>query len=150
MNASGLMLNQKNTMRIPSASQRKGINCFDMNFLSFEKKTELLPSTNLAPMFVSQFESSPSWSIRTWLDHLQGRGGSKKRFQYCTDPNKSEALLYLRALQGHSGGTQLDPSLQDLVVLPDDFAEYIYHVGNSTNLHSVTRSGLIAGGRDAK
>ena len=25
----------------------------------------------LAPMLVSQFESSPYWSIRTWLNHLQ-------------------------------------------------------------------------------
>ena len=40
--------------------------------------------------------------------------------------------------------------LQDHVVLLDDLAEYIYHVGSSTTLHSVTRSGLIAGGSDAK
>ena len=65
-------------------------------------------------------------------------------------PNNSEALLYLRAPLDHSGGIQIDPSLQDLVEKPDDFAEYIYHTGNSHDLHSIMRSGLIAGGRDAK
>ena len=34
----------------------------------------------LAPMFRSEFTSSQNWSIRTWLNHLQERGGSKKRF----------------------------------------------------------------------
>ena len=66
------------------------------------------------------------------------------------DPNYSEALLHFRAIQGHSEGNQIDPSLQDHVVLPDDFAQYIYQVGSSHDLHPITRSGLIAGGRDAK
>ena len=119
-------------------------------FPHLREKTELSPSKNFAPMFVSQFESSPYWSIRTRLNHLQRRGEVKNRFQYCMDPNYSEDLLYLRANQGHSGGNQIDPSLQDYVVLPDDFAEYIYHVGSSHDLHSTTRSELIAGARDAK
>ena len=54
-------------------------------------------------------------------------GGNKKRFQYCTDP--SGEILYLRALQGHSGRNLIDPSLQDNVLIPDDFIEYISHVG---------------------
>ena len=33
-------------------------------------------------------------------------GGSKKRFQYCTDP--SGEILYLGALQGHSGRNLID------------------------------------------
>ena len=39
---------------------------------------------------------------------------NKKRFQYCTDPSGQE-ILYLRALQGHSGRNHIDPSLQDNV-----------------------------------
>ena len=38
-------------------------------------------------------------------------GGNKNRFQYCTDPSGQE-ILYLRALQGHSGRNLVDPSLQ--------------------------------------
>ena len=40
----------------------------------------------LASMFLPKFTSSPYWSIRTWLNHLQKEGGAKKRYQYCVDP----------------------------------------------------------------
>ena len=74
-------------------------------------------------------------------------GGNKKRFQYCADPSGQE-ILYLRALQGHSGRNLVDPSEQDNVVIPDDFFEYIYHIGCAINLHSIVNSGLIPGGQN--
>ena len=77
----------------------------------------------LAPMFASTFASSPHWSIRTWLRYLQ-RGGPKTRFQYCLDSYSAETIYYFRAIQGHSGGEQINPALQDSVLLPSDFAEY--------------------------
>ena len=55
------------------------------------------------------------WSDEKWKKSLaRGGGGNKKRYQYCTD--SSGAILYLRALQGHSGRNLVDPSLQDNVV----------------------------------
>ena len=39
----------------------------------------------------------------------------------------------------------VDPTLQDNVLLPDDFIEYIYHVVSSHDLHSIIQSGLILG-----
>ena len=60
-------------------------------------------------------------------------GGNKKRF---------------RALQGHSGRNLIDPSFQDNVLIPNDFFEYIYHIGCAINLHSITNSGLIPGGQN--
>ena len=75
-------------------------------------------------------------------------GGNKKIFQYCTDPSRQE-ILYLRALQGHSGRNSIDPSLQDNVLIPNDFFEYIYHIGCAINLHSITNSGLIPGGQNS-
>ena len=39
----------------------------------------------------------------------------------------------------------LSPSLQDNVLIPDDFFKYIYHVGCVINLHSIINSGLIPG-----
>ena len=36
------------------------------------------------------------------MSKMAGGGGNKKRFQYCADPSGQE-ILYLRALQGHSG-----------------------------------------------
>ena len=83
---------------------------------------------------------------------MYGRAGwqkaeaTKKRFQYCIDSSGQE-ILYLRVLQGHSGRNPIDPSLQHNVLIPDNFFEYIYHVGRAINLHSITNSGLIAGGQ---
>ena len=44
----------------------------------------------------------------------------------------------------------MDQALQDNVLLPSDFAEYIYHVGSSHDMHSIILSGLIPGGKDVK
>ena len=76
---------------------------------------------------------------------MAGRGGNKKRFQYCTDPSGQE-IIYLRALQGHSGRNPI----QDHVLIPDNFFEYISHIGCAISLHSITNSGLIAGGQKIK
>ena len=72
----------------------------------------------------------------------------KKRFQFCTDP--SGKMLYLRALQGHSGRNLINPSLQDNVLIPDDSFKYIYHVGCAINLHSIMNSRLIPRGQNLK
>ena len=79
---------------------------------------------------------------------MAGGGGNKKRFQYCTGSSGQE-ILYLRALQGHSGRNPIDPSLQDNVLIPNNFFEYIYHIGCAVNLHSITNSGLIPGGQNS-
>ena len=73
-------------------------------------------------------------------------GGNKKRFYYCTDPSGQE-ILYLRALQSHSGRNLIDPSLQDNILNPNNFFEYIYLVGCAINLHSIINLGLIPGGK---
>ena len=85
------------------------------------------------------------WSDEKWKSSMAGGGREKKRFQYCS--GSSGTILYLRALQGHSGRRFLDPSLQDNVIIPDGFFKYIYHVGCAINLHSIIDSGLIPGGQ---
>ena len=71
---------------------------------------------------------------------MAGDGGNKKRFQCCTD--SSGVILYLRAIQAHSGRNLVDPSLQDNVLIPNVFFEYIYHIGCAINLHSIMHSGI--------
>ena len=44
----------------------------------------------------------------------------------------------------------INPTLQDNVLVPSDFAEHIYHVGSSHDLDSIIQSGLIPGGKDVK
>ena len=77
---------------------------------------------------------------------MAGGGGNKKRFQYCTDSSGQE-ILCLRALQGHSRRNPIDPLLQDNVFIPDNFFEYINHIGCAINFHSITNTGLIPGGQ---
>ena len=72
------------------------------------------------------------------------------RFQHCSipflEPYSPRRFLSFRAIQGHSGGTVVDPTLQDNVPILDEFAEYINHIGNVTDMHSITNSRLIPGG----
>ena len=56
--------------------------------------------------------------------------------------------MYLRALQGHSGRSLIDPILHDNVIIPDGFFKYIFHVGCAINLHSTINSGLMLGGQN--
>ena len=67
-------------------------------------------------------------------------------FKYCTDSSGQEGL-FLRAVQGHSGRNPIDPTLQYTVLTPNNFFEYIYHVGCAISLHSITNSALIPGGQ---
>ena len=63
------------------------------------------------------------------------------------NPYSADTILYLRTIQGHSGGTYIGPTLQDNLLLPTDFAEHIYHVGSSHDTHSIIQSRLIPGGK---
>ena len=51
--------------------------------------------------------------------------------------------------KGHSGRNPIDPTLQDNVLIPNNFFEYIYHIGCAVSLHSITNSGLIPGGQNS-
>ena len=70
-------------------------------------------------------------------------GGVKKRVQYCLNPNSSTHISYFRTIQGQSGGVAIDLELQDNVLLPKGFTEYIFTVGNASALNSIIRNGLI-------
>ena len=69
------------------------------------------------------------------------------RYQYCSD--NSGTILYLRALQGHSGHNLIDPTLQDNVMIESGTFHHIYHIGCAFNLHSIINNGLIPGGQDS-
>ena len=93
-----------------------------------------------------------SSGIFVYLRALQGHSErnlidptNKNMYQHCTD--SSGIFVYLRALQGHSERNLIDPTLQDNVVIPSNFFQYIYHVGCAINLHSIINSGLILGGQ---
>ena len=87
-----------------------------------------------------------NWSGDRWKACLAAGGGSKRRYQYCSDHLGS--ITYLRALQGHSGSNLIDPALQDNVLIGPGIFLYIYHVGSNFNLHSMVRNGLVLGGQN--
>ena len=90
---------------------------------------------------------SQYWSDEMWKSTLAKGGGKKKIFQYCTNPSGQE-ILYLRARQGRSGRNPIDPTLQDNVLIPNNFFKYIYHTGCAVIAHFITNSGLIPGGQN--
>ena len=94
---------------------------------------------DLMEEFKAKFEGTSQWSVDAWITFLAKGRGPKKRFQYCLNPNSSQHFRYFRAIQGRSGGNLVDPALHHNVLLPDDFAEYIYHIGNVSGKYSITK-----------
>ena len=80
---------------------------------------------------------------RSYFQVLPKGGGQKKRFQYSLNPNCLHQLLYLRAIQGHSGST-INLHCKTLYCYQKFLTEYIYHLGNGKELRS-TVNGLIPG-----
>ena len=67
-----------------------------------------------------------------------------------TELSRKTPLLF-RAIQGHSGkvysgNARINPALQDNVLLPKDFIEYVHQVGNGKEFRSIVRNGLVPGG----
>ena len=88
--------------------------------------------------------STQNWSDNRWLACLAAGGGPKRRYQYCTDYLGS--IIYLRALQGHSGDSIIDLAMQDHVLIIPGIFPHVYHVGSNFNIPSILSNGLIPGG----
>ena len=101
----------------------------------------------LLPMLRRYYSEASRWTNQRWTNHLH-KGSNKKRFQYYLD---SDCFIhYMRAIQDHSVGNQVDPSLRDNVGILYIRSEYIYHVGSSLDLHSTIQPVLIERGKDTK
>ena len=90
--------------------------------------------------------STQNWSDNRWLACLAAGGGPKRRYQYCSDSVVS--IIYLRALQGHSGDSIIDLAMHDHVLISPGIFPYIYHVGSNFNISSILSNGLIPGGQE--
>ena len=71
------------------------------------------------------------------IDYLQG-GGNKNIFQNWADFDGD--LLYMRAIQGHSGGNRVDPSRQSKMDIPYNWIDYICHEGSSDDCNPIIKS----------
>ena len=102
---------------------------------------EAIDRCSLFPMLRREFEIEGAgvFSNFQWRNLIH-RGSDKPRFQYCLDPN--ENLMYIRAIQGHSGGALIDPELLNYVEIPFGWKEHLHHVEGSLNnaLHHASRA----------
>ena len=64
----------------------------------------------------------------------------------CNWTDSVGSIIYLRALQGHSGDRIIDLAMQDHVLISPGIFPYIYHVGSNFNIPSILSNGLIPGG----
>ena len=132
----GLMLNQEN-IRSPIIQCRRNWSIFFVMVVYFEKMMERLNSGESKTIFRNILCFVIIGLEKSGRAEWPEGGGNKKRFQ------SSGEFLYFRALQGHSGRNPIDPSLQDNVLIPDNFFKYIRLVGCAINLHFIINSGLI-------
>ena len=95
----------------------------------------------------NHFSQVQHWSDDRWKSCLASGGGSKRRYQYCSD--NSGTIIYLRALQGQFGNNLIDPALQDNVMIESGIFNHIYQIGCAFNLPSIINNGLIPGGQDS-
>ena len=100
---------------------------------------------------VDSWKHEDSWyfAMANWsLDNFLGKKRrTEEKVSVLLKPSFFQHFLYFRAIQGHSGGTLVDPTW---VLLPNDFAEHIYHIGNAHDMHSIIQGGLIPGGKKSQ
>ena len=83
--------------------------------------------------------ASRNESVRTWISFLQRgrevlRNDSQFSWTFFDTFEQFKAILE---------GAFVDLAMQDNVVLPDNFFEHIFHVGNSHDVHSIIQSGAV-------
>ena len=142
----GLTLNHQSQISSRTISRRKLSIFFDTIRSYIENKMEQFNSTKSNSIYETIIFPLQNWSDDRWLACLAAGGGSKRRYQYCSDYLGS--IIYLRALQGHSGDNLIDLALQDNVLIGPGVFPYIYHVGSNFSIFSILSNGLIPGGQN--
>ena len=82
-----------------------------------------------------KFDDASQLSFEGRLDIKTAKGSrSEEKIPILCESKLPNQFLYLRAIQGHSGESAIDPALQDNILIPNGFAEYLYHVVNAYEL----------------
>ena len=114
--------------------QKESLDCRDMINQFLEESTE--QSTTMTSLKSAGGRSSTtlrSGYLKIGYQGLAKGGGAKKRFQYCVNPTSPNQFLYLRAIQGHSRESAIDPALQDNILIPKDLPSISITSGTRTN-----------------
>ena len=122
-----------NLLRHNQTLQREEDGAIEFYKIKFSSSKSSSTSTSIGLMNVGKL---------VWLQEED----TKRRCQYCSDD--SGRILFLRALQGHSGSNLINLMLQDNIVIGSGIFHYIYHVGCAFNLYSIVSNGLVLGGQN--
>ena len=147
MKESGLILNQQNPLSLRTRFRRKSSIFFDTVKQYNEKMTEQFNSGESSFIFGINFhKTNIGWMIVGKHAWQQEEDQKEDISIVLIIPG---TIVYLRALQGHSGRSLIDPSLQDNVIIQCGFFQHIYHIGCVFYLHPINNNGLIPGGQDS-
>ena len=56
--------------------------------------------------------------------------------------------MYIRSIQGHSGGMMVSPRLMNYILIPCKWKRFIHHAGRARDHYSISEVGLLAGGKE--
>ena len=141
-----MTLSHQSKISIRTISRRKSSIFFDIIRRYIEKKNGAIEFCKIKFHLRDHHSQIQNWSDDRWKACLAADGGSKRIYQYCSD--NLGTIIYLRALQRHSGSNLIDPTLQDNVLIGPGIFPYIYHVGSTFNLCSIISNGLVPGGQN--
>ena len=82
-----------------------------------------------------------------WVKHLQ-HGSQKTIFEI--RKNADNELVYVRAIQGHSGGMTIQPELMNYVLISYEWKNFIHLKRPARDRFSIAEAGLVAGGKENK
>ena len=97
----------------------------------------------------NKFEHSQYWSDDTWKSKMTKEEETRKDFNIVL-ARQNKKFFTSELFKVISRRNPIDPSSQDNVSLPDNFFEYICHIGCAINLHSIPNSGLTVGENSSK
>ena len=142
----GLVLSHQSKISIRTISRKKLSIFFDIIRRLYREEDGAIQFCRIKFHLRDHHSQIQNWSDDRWKACLAAGGGSKRRHQYCSD--NLETILYLRALQGHSGRNLIDHTLQEYVLTGLGILPYIYHVGSTFNLDLIVSNGLVPGGQN--
>ena len=115
---------------------------------SRERETDgVIHGKVMSPKLRFQFQSDggSNFSDRDGINFI-GKEANKTRFQYCQ--NSCNKLLYIRAIQGHTGREMIQPEMLGHVLRPPNWKEFVFHGGCSVNLTFILNAGFIVAGQE--
>ena len=92
-------------------------------------------------------EQARNFSRKDWLQNTNVRS-NKTKFEYCE--NSKGSLVYIRAIQGHTGCMAILPASMVHILIPCDWKEFIFHKGCLDDSMSINKNGLVAGRKESK